>query len=85
LVVSEVHQQSNYGYPSQSQSMEEAYSPDCVVASDTLLHQFTKVGIRIMYKKLEIKSHLRCETVSLVSNSDCLPNNTVSHSRRLDL
>lgn len=35
--------------------MAEAYSPDCVVASDTLLHQFTKVGIRIIYKKLEIQ------------------------------
>jgi len=55
LVVSEVHQQSNYGYPSQSLSMEETYSPDCVVASDTLLHQFTKVEVRIMYKKLEIQ------------------------------
>lgn len=55
LLVSEDHQQSNYGYPSQSLSLEEAYSPDCVVASDTLLHQFTKVRIRNMCKKLEIE------------------------------
>ncbi|XP_021915071.1 longitudinals lacking protein, isoforms F/I/K/T isoform X11 [Zootermopsis nevadensis] len=38
----DVHDLSNFGYPYQSKSMMETYSPDCVNASDTLLNQLDK-------------------------------------------
>jgi hypothetical protein len=51
LAVPEVHELFNYGYPSQSRSMKETYSPDCVNVSDALLNRFEKVGIIKIHKK----------------------------------
>lgn len=53
MAVPDVHDLSNFGYPYQSKSMMETYSPDCVNASDTLLNQLDKVGIIKIRKKLK--------------------------------